>query len=116
MAGPGANKPNSPVSLVRLKLLTGYKHQLRVHMARCLQSEPHAWSSSLLLKGHAAPILGDSLHSQTRLSDSISKVTSVPKDRVFLHASRLSIFVGGVSFRIPFIVLIHVSEVQEIRS
>ncbi|KAJ7630473.1 pseudouridine synthase [Roridomyces roridus] len=62
-----ASSPTRPLSLLRLKLLTGHKHQLRIHLARVLN----------------APILGDSLYSPT------PQIT--PPDRIFLHASQLSL-------------------------
>lgn len=33
-----ATKPHLPLSLLRLRLLTGHKHQLRVHLAQVLKS------------------------------------------------------------------------------
>ncbi|RDB17578.1 Ribosomal large subunit pseudouridine synthase D [Hypsizygus marmoreus] len=68
--------PNAPLSLLRFKLLTGHKHQLRVHAAHCLN----------------APILGDTLYSTKPVSDAITRITKIPVDRIFLHSSQLSLF------------------------
>jgi len=67
----------APISLLRLKLRTGLKHQLRVHLAQCLHT----------------PILGDTAHSASTVHERIRSGTKVPKDRLFLHASHLS-FIG----------------------
>ncbi|KAF5375394.1 hypothetical protein D9615_007949 [Tricholomella constricta] len=69
-------QPTVPLSLLRLKLHTGHKHQLRVHLARCLNT----------------PILGDALYSKKPPSESINQITMLPEDRIFLHASHLSFF------------------------
>ncbi|KAF8626015.1 hypothetical protein AX15_005109 [Amanita polypyramis BW_CC] len=71
-----ASSPIAPLSLLRLNLLTGHKHQLRVHMAQCLQ----------------APILGDDLYSNTDPSSDITKLTMVPPGRMYLHAYETSLF------------------------
>jgi len=64
----------APISLLRLKLHTGLKHQLRVHLAHCLHT----------------PILGDTIHSKSEVHEQIRASTKVPNDRLFLHASHLS--------------------------
>ncbi|KAJ7356805.1 pseudouridine synthase [Mycena albidolilacea] len=78
-----ASSPHLPLSLVRLKLLTGHKHQIRVHLAQVLKT----------------PILGDTLHSQSQPTDEIRDTFQLPDDRMFLHASQISFFryrpVGG---------------------
>ncbi|KAF8153960.1 pseudouridine synthase [Crassisporium funariophilum] len=83
-----ASSPDSPLSLLRLNLITGNKHQLRIHLAECLK----------------APILGDALYSKKRLSPAITALTDVPSDRIFLHASEISFFkhdsVTGERFRV----------------
>ncbi|KAF8523834.1 pseudouridine synthase [Gautieria morchelliformis] len=66
----------APLSLIRLTLHTGVKHQLRVHLACILK----------------APILGDRLYSHSNISDKIQNVVSVPNQRLFLHASHISFF------------------------
>ncbi|KAF8584421.1 pseudouridine synthase, partial [Ramaria rubella] len=66
----------APLSLLRLKLHTGFKHQLRVHLASVLK----------------APILGDELYSHSAISPKIRNVVSVPEKRLFLHASHISFF------------------------
>jgi len=71
-----ASSPTLPLSLLRLKLLTGHKHQLRVHLAQVLKT----------------PILGDTLHSQTLPAEKIRETFQLPPDRIFLHASQLSLF------------------------
>ncbi|KAK0467214.1 pseudouridine synthase [Desarmillaria tabescens] len=53
------------LSLLRLNLLTGHKHQIRFHLAKILN----------------APILGERLYSQ------IPPIRCAPKDRLFLHSS-----------------------------
>ncbi|TFK69209.1 pseudouridine synthase [Pluteus cervinus] len=69
-----ASSDNAPLSLLRLTLLTGHKHQLRVHAAQCLRT----------------PILGDALYSKSVISNLITDRTFVPEGRVFLHASTIS--------------------------
>jgi len=69
-----ASSPTAPLSLVRLILRTGLKHQLRIHMAHTLQ----------------VPILGDTLYSRSKLSDKITDILTVPEDIMYLHASSLS--------------------------
>ncbi|KAJ7071395.1 pseudouridine synthase [Mycena amicta] len=76
-----ASSPHLPLSLLRLNLLTGHKHQLRAHLAGVLK----------------APILGDALHSQKPPTDEIRhallRLRPQPEDdRIFLHASQLSFF------------------------
>ncbi|KDR73931.1 hypothetical protein GALMADRAFT_594389 [Galerina marginata CBS 339.88] len=71
-----ASSNTAPVSLLKLNLLTGRKHQLRIHLAKILN----------------APILGDTLHSSTLLHPSIVSATKVPEDRLFLHAAEVSFF------------------------
>ncbi|KAJ7594485.1 pseudouridine synthase [Mycena floridula] len=68
-----ASSTRFPLALVHLKLLTGFKHQLRVHMAH--------------LK---VPILGDHLHSPSPLPRSITQTISIPENRIFLHAATIS--------------------------
>ncbi|THH20403.1 hypothetical protein EW146_g948 [Bondarzewia mesenterica] len=76
-----ASSPKAPISLLRMQLHTGLKHQLRVHTASALK----------------APILGDTLYGSAKLAPQISAVTSIPDDRVFLHASEVSFFVRLLS-------------------
>ncbi|KAF8637100.1 hypothetical protein AX17_003005 [Amanita inopinata Kibby_2008] len=71
-----ASSPIAPLSLLRLRLLTGHKHQLRVHAAHCLQ----------------APILGDDLYSKTHVSSLITGSTKVCNGRIYLHAYETSFF------------------------
>ncbi|KAF5383906.1 hypothetical protein D9757_007369 [Collybiopsis confluens] len=59
------------ISLVKLRLHTGIKHQLRVHMAEVLQ----------------APILGDLQHT---IRNQTERRLPLPNDRLFLHASEIS--------------------------
>ncbi|KAH7882719.1 pseudouridine synthase [Phlebopus sp. FC_14] len=68
-----ASSPKAPLSLLRLTLHTGLKHQLRVHLAHSLHT----------------PILGDPMYTRSAISDKIARITRVPEDRIFLHASRL---------------------------
>ncbi|KIK27652.1 hypothetical protein PISMIDRAFT_164361 [Pisolithus microcarpus 441] len=70
-----ASSPKVPLSLLRLTLHTGLKHQLRVHLAHSLQT----------------PILGDALYSRKPISEKVTQVIRVPEHRVFLHASRLTL-------------------------
>ncbi|TFK47121.1 pseudouridine synthase [Heliocybe sulcata] len=82
IVGEGAGKPaatdwelvaaseTAPVSLLRLTLHTGLKHQLRVHLSKVLK----------------APILGETTHSKMQAA------IDVPEDRLFLHSSHLSFF------------------------
>ncbi|KAF8439877.1 pseudouridine synthase [Boletus edulis BED1] len=68
-----ASSPKAPLSLLKLTLHTGLKHQLRVHLAHSLQT----------------PILGDPVYSRSPISDKIARTIRVPEHRLFLHASRL---------------------------
>ncbi|KAI6040264.1 pseudouridine synthase [Pisolithus marmoratus] len=70
-----ASSRKVPLSLLRLTLHTGLKHQLRVHLAQSLHT----------------PILGDTLYSRKPISEKITEVIRVPEHRVFLHASRLTL-------------------------
>ncbi|KAJ7655309.1 pseudouridine synthase [Mycena polygramma] len=78
-----ASSPRLPLSLLRLQLLTGHKHQLRVHLAQVLKT----------------PILGDTLHSQSQPAEELRNAFQLPNDRLMLHASQISLFryrpVGG---------------------
>ncbi|KAF8213624.1 pseudouridine synthase [Mycena galopus ATCC 62051] len=78
-----ASSPHLPLSLLRLRLLTGHKHQIRVQLAQVLKT----------------PILGDNQHSQSQPSEDIRDAFQLPNDRMFLHASQISFFryrpVGG---------------------
>ncbi|THU77223.1 pseudouridine synthase, partial [Dendrothele bispora CBS 962.96] len=70
---------NVPLSLVRLNLLTGNKHQLRIHLAAAL----------------GAPILGDQRYSQTVPIEPLRRLLPTSKSSeapLFLHASHLSFF------------------------
>ncbi|KAJ7480146.1 pseudouridine synthase [Mycena galericulata] len=71
-----ASSSHLPLSLLRLKLLTGHKHQLRIHLAQVLKT----------------PILGDTLHSQSLPAEGIRDALKLPYDRIFLHASQISFF------------------------
>jgi len=68
-----ASSPIVPLSLMRLNLLTGRKHQLRIHLAHCLKT----------------PILGDKFYSR-KAPKAITDVIDVPEDRIFLHSSEVS--------------------------
>ncbi|TCD64931.1 hypothetical protein EIP91_003428 [Steccherinum ochraceum] len=68
-----SSSKTAPLSLLELGLLTGAKHQLRVHLARILK----------------APVLGDTLYSDTELPPSVTDVVTVPADHIFLHAREL---------------------------
>ncbi|KAI1795407.1 pseudouridine synthase [Ganoderma leucocontextum] len=71
-----ASSPKLPLSLLRLRLHTGLKHQLRVHLAQALRT----------------PILGDALYLDPRspqLRD-IKAAIDLPRT-MFLHSSRLSL-------------------------
>ncbi|KIK93591.1 hypothetical protein PAXRUDRAFT_828804 [Paxillus rubicundulus Ve08.2h10] len=68
-----ASSPRVPLSLLRVKLHTGLKHQLRVHLAHSLHT----------------PILGDPVYTRSAVSDKVARVIKVPENRIFLHASRL---------------------------
>ncbi|KAI6033191.1 pseudouridine synthase [Pisolithus orientalis] len=70
-----ASSRKVPLSLLRLTLHTGLKHQLRVHLVQSLHT----------------PILGDALYSRKSISEKITQVIRVPEHRVFLHASRLTL-------------------------
>ncbi|KAG6331756.1 hypothetical protein ID866_7330, partial [Astraeus odoratus] len=70
-----ASSSTVPLSLLRLRLHTGLKHQLRIHLSQSLHT----------------PILGDTLYSRKPVSEKIASLLHIPKDRVFLHASRLTL-------------------------
>ncbi|EGO02906.1 hypothetical protein SERLA73DRAFT_165833 [Serpula lacrymans var. lacrymans S7.3] len=69
------HSPEAPLSLLRLRLHTGLKHQLRVHLAHALRT----------------PILGDTVYTRSTPSEKIAGVTTVPENRIFLHASHISL-------------------------
>ncbi|KXN90414.1 NADPH-dependent diflavin oxidoreductase 1 [Leucoagaricus sp. SymC.cos] len=69
--------PKVPLTLLRLKLLTGHKHQLRVHLAKCLN----------------APVLGDTLYKSEESEATrakIAEIITLPSKPMFLHASEIS--------------------------
>lgn len=88
----------APLSLLRLKLHTGHKHQLRVHLAHCLKgggfSSPLFFFLDFHLRFLLAPILGDTLYSSKPISEAIAQISPVPEGRIFLHASEISILVS----------------------
>lgn len=70
--------PILPLSLLKLRMLTGHKHQLRIHLSKFLH----------------APILGDGRHSVSRPKGSITnflRTLEIPESRLFLHCSSLGI-------------------------
>ncbi|CCL99829.1 uncharacterized protein FIBRA_01853 [Fibroporia radiculosa] len=71
-----ASSPTVPLSLVKLRPYTGFKHQLRIHMAENLKT----------------PVLGDTLYASSKLSRKITDVVAIPDKHMFLHASQLSIY------------------------
>jgi len=70
-----ASSPTAPLSLLRLTLHTGLKHQLRIHLAHSLRT----------------PILGDNLYAKSNISEKITKITRLPEKRMFLHAAQLTL-------------------------
>lgn len=70
-----ASSPTAPLSLLRLTLHTGLKHQLRIHLAHSLHT----------------PILGDNLYARSSISEKIAKITRLPEKRIFLHAAQLTL-------------------------
>lgn len=70
-----ASSPIAPLSLLRLTLHTGLKHQLRIHLAHSLHT----------------PILGDDLYTRSSISEKIAKITRLPEKRIFLHAAQLTL-------------------------
>ncbi|KAF9560356.1 pseudouridine synthase, partial [Agrocybe pediades] len=71
-----SSSKKAPISLLMFKLVTGKKHQLRLHASKVLK----------------APILGDGVYSLSNVSQSILDVTTVPENRLFLHAHEVSLF------------------------
>ncbi|KAI0267137.1 pseudouridine synthase [Gloeopeniophorella convolvens] len=69
-----ASSDVAPLSLLRLHLHTGLKHQLRVHMAHVLK----------------APVLGDGFYGSAVPAEQILARSRVPADRLFLHSSSIS--------------------------
>ncbi|KAG2337805.1 pseudouridine synthase [Suillus weaverae] len=70
-----ASSSIAPLSLLRLTLHTGLKHQLRIHLAHSLHT----------------PILGDNLYARSSISEKIAKITRLPEQRMFLHAAQLTL-------------------------
>ncbi|OAX37834.1 pseudouridine synthase [Rhizopogon vinicolor AM-OR11-026] len=70
-----ASSPTAPLSLLRLTLHTGLKHQLRIHLAHSLHT----------------PILGDNVYARSSISEKIAKITRLPEKRIFLHAAQLTL-------------------------
>ncbi|KAG2357464.1 pseudouridine synthase [Suillus spraguei] len=70
-----ASSPIAPLSLLKLTLHTGLKHQLRIHLANSLHT----------------PILGDNLYTRSSISEKIAKITRLPEKRMFLHAAQLTL-------------------------
>ncbi|KAG2005847.1 tRNA-pseudouridine synthase [Coprinopsis cinerea AmutBmut pab1-1] len=68
-----ASSPVLPISLVRLNLLTGNKHQLRIHMAKKL----------------GAPILGDDRYSSSKVASKLLSEGRI-KPNLYLHASDIA--------------------------
>ncbi|KAJ3563105.1 hypothetical protein NP233_g9159 [Leucocoprinus birnbaumii] len=70
------SSPRVPLTLLRLKLLTGHKHQLRTHLAKCLNT----------------PILGDPLYAKDVQGPEIEITRQIVAARktMFLHASEIS--------------------------
>ncbi|KAF7967110.1 hypothetical protein HWV62_35877 [Athelia sp. TMB] len=65
---------SAPLSLLRLKLRTGLKHQLRVHLSQCLHT----------------PILGDNIYTKSPMHKQIRAITNIQSNRMFLHASNIT--------------------------
>ncbi|KAF5353515.1 hypothetical protein D9756_007881 [Leucocoprinus leucothites] len=72
------SSPKVPLTLMRLKLLTGHKHQLRVHLAKCLN----------------APVIGDPLYAKDVPPEEIKITRQIAASRknMFLHASEISFY------------------------
>ena len=87
----------APLSVLKLKLLTGYKHQLRVHLAHRLKSRSTkfvAGPSGLILL--PAPIFGDALYSPKTGSVELARVVTHSPERMFLHSAELGIHVRAL--------------------
>ncbi|TRM66370.1 pseudouridine synthase [Schizophyllum amplum] len=69
------SSPVAPLSLVRLGLLTGYKHQLRVHLAHRLN----------------APVLNDPIYELQSGSPEVARVVTHDMRRMFLHSADIAI-------------------------
>ncbi|EKM76582.1 hypothetical protein AGABI1DRAFT_87087 [Agaricus bisporus var. burnettii JB137-S8] len=63
-----------PLSLMRLKLRTNHKNQLRFHLANCLQ----------------APVVGDELYKVPELNDLVRHTITLPRKLMYLHCHELS--------------------------
>ncbi|KAF9528804.1 pseudouridine synthase [Crepidotus variabilis] len=70
-----ASSPVVPLSLLQLDLLTGLKHQLRLHLSGVLST----------------PILGDNLYANPTYVSALGSKINLPKNRVYLHASEVSL-------------------------
>ncbi|PCH42852.1 pseudouridine synthase [Wolfiporia cocos MD-104 SS10] len=69
-----ASSPIVPLTLVKLRPYTGFKHQLRLETAMIMK----------------APILGDHLYASAKLSPKITDVARISDDDLYLHSSRLT--------------------------
>ncbi|KAF7319896.1 Pseudouridine synthase [Mycena kentingensis (nom. inval.)] len=94
-----ASSPSLPLSLLQLRLHTGHKHQLRVHLSQVLKSRlPRLLDVCNVPLTHLlAPILGDSVHSISPPTEQIQRALSrlrpkPERERMFLHAAQLSFF------------------------
>lgn len=86
---------------MKLQLQTGFKHQLRVHLAQVLQGRSVDIACVIFSNGccdsltrYTAPVLGDTFHSHSLPCAEIRKVAKVPPARLFLHAAHISFFVS----------------------
>jgi len=71
-----ATSPKYPVKLLKIKLHTGVKHQIRIHMAHWLK----------------APIIGDHLYCKLPNGSIPDPVIPNPGGAVHLHASKISLY------------------------
>jgi len=86
-------QPTVPLTLLRLKLLTGHKHQLRVHLAKCLNGKGSWIQRTMSFKVRVAPIVGDELYANDLPTEEIKAAETIvaARNKTFLHASEISL-------------------------
>lgn len=103
-------KPSKPVSLLKLDLLTGYKHQLRVHLSSVLGCKvppfPSASAVNDLFKLFVGPVLGDTKYGskETRSRSGLmlhchELILRVSKSRSTLSATYTYFFVSTKRYK-----------------
>jgi 23S rRNA-/tRNA-specific pseudouridylate synthase len=79
----------TPVAMIQLWPVTGHKHQLRIHMAKCLGGKSRSSGPCISVPADRhllAPILGDYNYSSSTIAGSIAEEAGVRMSRIYLHA------------------------------